>query len=79
LLLRKQAHQVGMGGAELWVGLSDAGNGLEDFIRRNFSRSDRVIVPDFHHPAGRLEELAKCWREEDEAKAGGGRGGGAGR
>ena len=34
LLLRKQTLQVGMGEAELWVGLSDAGNGLEDFMPR---------------------------------------------
>ena len=69
LLLRKQTLQVGMGEAELWVGLSDAGNGLEDFMRKNFNRPDLVIILDFYHPAGRLEELAKCWHEGDEAEA----------
>ncbi len=69
LLLRRQARQVGMEEADLWVGLSDAGNGLEDFVRKNFNRPDLVIILDFYHPAGRLEELAKCWHEGDEAKA----------
>ena len=77
LLLRKQTLQVGMGEAELWVGLSDAGNGLEDFMRKNFNRPDLVIILDFYHPAGRLEELAKCWHEGDEAEARSGRGSGA--
>lgn len=55
--------------ADLWIGLSDAGNGLEDFVRKNFNRPDLVMILDFYHPAGRLEELAKCWYEGDEAKA----------
>jgi hypothetical protein len=69
LLLRKQAQQVGMEEADLWVGLSDAGNGLEDFVRKNFNRPDLVVILDFYHPAGRLEELAKCWHEGDQEKA----------
>jgi len=32
LLLRRQAAQVGMEHAEVWIGLSDAGNGLDDFL-----------------------------------------------
>jgi len=35
-LLRKQAGQVGMGEADCWLGLSDGGNGLENFLKTNF-------------------------------------------
>jgi hypothetical protein len=69
LLLRRQAAQVGMEAAEQWIGLSDGGSGLENFLQSNFNRADLVLILDFHHPAGRLEELAKCWHESDEEKA----------
>jgi len=46
LELRKQAGQVGMDGAEVWIGLTDGGNGLEEFVRRNFPR-DPVLILDF--------------------------------
>jgi hypothetical protein len=69
LLLRKQAAQVGMESAEQWVALSDGGNGLEDFLRKNFNRPDLAVVLDFWHPASRLEELAKLWHEGDEEAA----------
>jgi hypothetical protein len=36
VLLRRQAGQVGMNQAEQWIGLSDGGNGLENFLRVNF-------------------------------------------
>lgn len=69
LLLRGQAAQVGMERAELWLGLSDAGSGLEDFLRKNFNRADMLVILDFYHPASRLEELAKLWHEGDEKRA----------
>ena len=69
LLLRQQARQVGAEQAEVWVGLSDGGGGLEDFLRRNFNRPDLTVILDFYHPASRLEELAKLWHEGDEAAA----------
>ena len=62
-LLRRQAAQVGMEAAEQWIGLSDGGSGLENFLQSNFNRADLVLILDFHHPAGRLEELAKSWHE----------------
>jgi hypothetical protein len=68
LLLRRQAAQVGMGQAQLWVGLSDAGGGLEGFVQANFNRADLVIILDFYHPASRLEELAKLWHEGEPDK-----------
>ena len=61
LQLRRQAAQVGMEQAQQWIALSDAGNGLEDFLRRNFNRPDLVVILDFYHPAGYLEKLALAW------------------
>ena len=58
VLLRRQAAQVGMEQADLWIALADAGGGLEDFLRRNFNRPDLVVLRDFHHPTGYLERRA---------------------
>lgn len=69
LLLRRQAAQVGAEAAEQWIGLSDGGSGLENFLQSNFNRANLVLIMDFHHPAGRLEELAKSWYEGDEERA----------
>jgi len=69
LLLRRQAAQVGAEDAEQWIGLSDGGSGLENFLQSNFNRPNLVLILDFHHPAGRLEELAKSWYEQDETLA----------
>jgi hypothetical protein len=67
LQLRKQAGQVGMDKAEVWIGLSDGGNGLEEFVRRNFSR-DPVLILDFWHAADHLTELGKMLHPEDEER-----------
>lgn len=66
LLVRKQAAQVGMESAEQWIGISDGGNGLEDFLRTNFNRDNLVIILDFWHPTGYLETLARAMHPEDE-------------
>jgi hypothetical protein len=68
LLLRKEAARVGMGQAEQWIGLSDAGSGLEDFLRENFNRDNLVIILDFWHPTGYLEALARALWPDDEAE-----------
>jgi len=67
LQLRKQAGQVGMDQAEVWIGLSDGGNGLEEFICRNFPR-DPVLILDFWHAADHLTQLAKLLHPDDEEK-----------
>jgi hypothetical protein len=69
LQLRRQAAQVGMEQADLWIGLSDGGSGLEDFVRKNFARQPIVIL-DFYHAAEYLFDLAKLIhpREEEQAK-----------
>ena len=69
-LLRRQAAQVGMDAAEVWVALTDGGSGLEDFMATNFPRVWAVIL-DFWHAAERLAGLAKMLhaRDEDQARA----------
>ncbi len=65
LQLRKQAGQVGMNRAEVWIGLTDGGNGLEEFVRKNFSRAP-VLILDFWHAADHLTQLAKLLHPDDE-------------
>jgi hypothetical protein len=64
--LRRQAAQVGMDRAERWIGLSDGGSGLEDWLRANFGRLDAVIL-DFYHAAEYLGDLARALHPSDEA------------
>jgi hypothetical protein len=68
LLLRKQAAQVGMEAAQQWIGISDGGGGLEDFLRTNFNRANLVIILDFWHPTGYLEKLARAMHPDDEGR-----------
>jgi len=69
-LLRRQAAQVGMESAEVWVALTDGGNGLEGFMQENFGRPDLVVILDFWHAASYLEELARAAQPSDEEAAG---------
>jgi hypothetical protein len=68
-LLRRQAAHVGMGKAEVWVALTDGGNGLEEFVQMNFNRADLVVILDFFHAASYLEKLSKALHPGDEEKA----------
>jgi hypothetical protein len=68
-LLRRQAAHVGMERAEVWVGLTDGGSGLEEFLRTNFNRPDLVLILDFYHAASYLEELARALHPDDEGQA----------
>jgi hypothetical protein len=70
--LRRQAAQVGMDRAEVWVALTDGGAGLGDFMRVYFPRAECVL--DFYHAAEHLNGLAKALYpgvEEAAAAAGG--------
>jgi hypothetical protein len=69
LQLRRQAAQVGMERAERWIGLTDGGNGLENFLEVNFPR-DLVLILDFWHASEYLADLAKLLHpnDEDESK-----------
>src|SRR5262249_55058433 len=65
LQLRKQAGQVGMDRAELWIGLTDGGNGLAEILPTNFPREPRVLL-DFWHADQHMTELAKLLHPDDE-------------
>jgi hypothetical protein len=67
-LLRKQAAQVGMAGADCWLGLCDGGNGLEDRLQENFPLV-RIVILDFFHPAEKLTGLGRLLHPSDEARA----------
>jgi hypothetical protein len=60
LQMRRQAGQVGMAAAEVWVALTDGGNGLEGFLDVNFPRAVKVL--DFQHAATHLAAFAKQFR-----------------
>ena len=65
--LRRQAGQVGMDSAGRWIGLSDGGNGLDDFFRVYFPQA--VLILDFYHAAGHLADLARSWGGDATAVA----------
>ena len=70
-LLRRQAGQVGMNDAEQWIGLSDGGNGLENFLKTNFpgplkTGTELQLILDFGHAADSLLKLAKTIHPTDE-------------
>jgi hypothetical protein len=69
-LLRRQAGQVGMNYAEQWIGLSDGGNGLENFLKTNFpgpvGSPPLELILDFWHAADSLLKLAKTIHPMDE-------------
>jgi hypothetical protein len=67
-LLRKQAGQVGMDQADLWLGLTDGGNGLESRLTENFPLV-QVVILDFYHPAEKLTGLARLLYPKEEARA----------
>jgi hypothetical protein len=63
-LVRRQAGQVGMNRAEQWIGLTDGGNGLENFLKVNFPGplefgTSLELILDFWHAADSLLKLAK--------------------
>jgi hypothetical protein len=66
--MRRQAAQVGLDAADVWVGLTDGGNGLDAFLRVNFPRAELVL--DFYHAAGHLNELARALHPADDGAAG---------
>ena len=53
--LRRQAAQVGWDDAEQQIALSDGGNGLEEFFRKNFPLAECIL--DFWHAAEHLTKL----------------------
>jgi hypothetical protein len=68
-LLRYQATPVGMEQAEVWVALSDGGNGLEALLQSHFNRADLVVILDFYHAASYVEALAHALHPDDDEQA----------
>jgi hypothetical protein len=66
LQMRRQGAQVGMDAADIWIALTDGGNGLENFMDVNFPRAEKII--DFQHVAGHVGTFAKRFREGDKAE-----------
>jgi hypothetical protein len=58
--MRRQGGRVGMAAADVWIALTDGGNGLEEFIDVNFPRAVKIL--DFHHATVHLAEFAKKFR-----------------
>jgi hypothetical protein len=65
LQLRRLAAHVGWDEAEQQIALSDGGNGLEDFFRKNFPLAECIL--DFWHAAEHLTELGLALWPDDEA------------
>jgi hypothetical protein len=66
--MRRQAAQVGLDAADVWVGLTDGGSGLDEFLRVYFPRAELVL--DFYHVAEHLNALAQALHPADAAAAG---------
>lgn len=65
--MRRQAGQVGMDSADIWIALTDGGNGLENWIDVNFPGSVKIL--DFRHASEYLCDLAKTLKTGDDADA----------
>ena len=61
-LLRRQGAQVGMDRADIWIALTDAGQGLDHFMAVNFPRAIRIV--DFRHAGEYVHDLAKAYRPD---------------
>lgn len=59
--MRRQGAHVGMDAADVWIALTDGGNGLGDFIDVYFPRAVKIL--DFHHATVHLAAFAKVFRE----------------
>jgi hypothetical protein len=64
--MRRQGAQVGMDPVDVWIALTDGGNGLEDFIDVYFPRAVKIL--DFHHATGHLATFAKLFRQGPQAE-----------
>jgi hypothetical protein len=65
--VRRQAAQVGWDALGQQLGISDAGNGLEDFLRVNFPLAEPML--DFYHASEHLAPLAQALHPGNPAQA----------
>jgi hypothetical protein len=66
--LRRAAVALGLGAADQVIALSDAGNGLEEALRRHFWE-DLLCILDWYHASQHLHAYAKCLHPRDAAQA----------
>lgn len=68
LQLRRQAAQVGWDELEQQIALTDGGNGLEEFMHRNFPKAQCIL--DFYHASEHVANLARALYPANEEAAG---------
>jgi len=68
--LRRECQAVGLSGADVVVGLTDGGNGLEDCLLDAVAGfCPRILfILDFYHVTEHLREFAKLWIADDEVR-----------
>jgi hypothetical protein len=66
LQMRRQGAHVGMDAADVWIALTDGGNGLEAFMDVNFPRAEKII--DFQHVVEHVSKFTKKYREGEKAE-----------
>jgi hypothetical protein len=64
--MRQAAIALGLGRADRLVALTDAGNGLEEALKRNF-REDLLCILDWYHAAQHLHAFARQLHPQDGA------------
>lgn len=65
--LRRECQAVGVGKADVVIGLTDGGNGLENCLIDVLGGISRrtVFILDFYHAAEHLREFAKVWISDE--------------
>jgi hypothetical protein len=66
--MRQAATKLGLGQAHQVIALSDAGNGLEEALRRHFWE-DLLCILDWYHASEHVHAYAKCLHRRDAAAA----------
>jgi hypothetical protein len=66
--LRQAATRLGLGAVNQVVAITDAGNGLEEALRRHFW-DDLLCVLDWYHASGHLHAYAACLHARDPGAA----------
>lgn len=68
--LRRECQAVGVSAADVVVGLTDGGNGLEDCLIDVLGGTAReiVFILDFYHAAEKIREFAKVWLPQEEPR-----------
>lgn len=69
LVMRAQAGQLGFDRVTRWIGLTDGGNGLEDFLRKNFPPPKLQLILDFYHAAEHVHDFLKEYCPADEEQS----------